>query len=304
MTAAAFDAHRALLDWYERHQRDLPWRRDPSPYRVFVSELMLQQTQVDRVIPYFERFVERFPTVHALAAASRVEVIQVWAGLGYNRRAVYLHEAARAIVERHGGEIPDEPGALRALPGIGEYTAGAILSIAFGRDAAAADTNALRVVERFAFGQPTPRAQVSRRARELVPSGRARTWNQALMDLGSSLCTVRAARCLLCPLRAGCKSVDRVGGRAGLLSTAPKPRSPKQPPFTETTRYFRGRMLAALRDLEPDLPIPLERLTQTLTTQGVAEPSVGWGTIGTGLARDGLASLHSDGPQVLVGLPG
>src|SRR5689334_19848011 len=135
----------ALLAWYAAHRRDLPWRRDPTPYRVLISEIMLQQTQVDRVIPYFEQFTTRFPDFAALAAAPRADVIRLWAGLGYNRRAVQLHELARIVVERHDGELPSDREALRALPGIGPYTAGAILSIAFGQDEPALDTNVRRV---------------------------------------------------------------------------------------------------------------------------------------------------------------
>src|SRR5205823_8512178 len=204
--AGLFDPHAALLAWYNGHSRKLPWRANPTPYAVLVSELMLQQTQVDRVVPYFERFVARFPTFEALAGGPRAEVIRLWSGLGYNRRAVNLHQAAAIVVERHDGELPAERAALEAVPGIGPYAAGAILSIAFGHDEVAPDTNVRRVIGRYALGgSPTARA-ADEAARQLIPPSRAGDWNQALMDLGSALCLNRQPRCLLCPLVSGCRS--------------------------------------------------------------------------------------------------
>src|SRR5581483_3414306 len=144
----------ALLAWYGAHRRDLPWRRDPTPYRVLISEIMLQQTQVDRVVPYFAAFMARFPDFKALAEAPRADVIRAWAGLGYNRRAVHLHLLAHEVVERYGSELPVDRQALLGLPGIGPYTAGAILSIAFGQDEPALDTNVRRVVSRVAYSTP------------------------------------------------------------------------------------------------------------------------------------------------------
>lgn len=295
MQKNSFDPQAALLDWYALHQRDLPWRRAPTPYRVLVSELMLHQTQVDRVVPYFERFLGRFPTIAALADASRAVVIQAWAGLGYNRRAVYLHELARIVHERYQDVIPDSFQALRALPGVGDYTAGAVLSIGFGCDVPALDTNADRVIGRFVFGGAAPRRQVAELARVLLPAGRSRDWNQALMDLGSSLCTASAPRCVLCPLRPGCQG-------AGL--TAPVVRKRETSPFRETTRYFRGRMLAALRKLGAGETAKISDLATSLRVLGVAEPAVGWNAIGNALARDGLATIDRTGGEPAIGLPG
>jgi A/G-specific adenine glycosylase len=225
-------------------------------------------------------------------------VIGAWAGLGYNRRAVYLHELARQVFERFAGIIPEDQKTLRTLPGIGEYTAGAVLSIGFGHDALAIDTNAERVIARFAFKGAAGRREVRDHAWELLPSGRARDWNQALMDLGSSLCTAHAPRCLLCPLQPGCLSAGR--------PARPTPRRATTP-FGETTRYFRGRMLAALRDLGAGRTAPVSEVATGLRVQGVAEPAVGWDVIGAGLARDGLACIEATDPEIpggqRIGLP-
>ncbi|MSQ22943.1 MAG: A/G-specific adenine glycosylase [Chloroflexi bacterium] len=289
----AFDPHTALLDWYGQYQRDLPWRRDPTPYRVLVSEIMLHQTQVDRVVPFFDRFLQRFPTLAVLATASRAEVIGAWGGLGYNRRAVYLHELARVAVERYGGVLPQDRSALEALPGVGPYTAGAVLSIAFGQDEPAVDTNVERVIARYFGTGSIPKAALNQNARELVPPGQAREWNQALMDLGSSICRARAPRCLLCPLVPGCASAG---------DAAPMPKR-KSDVFLESSRYYRGRMLAMLRGLAPGEGVPLSEIGQSLASQGVAEPKEGWGAIGQRLADDGLAEVRHSAQETRIALP-
>jgi A/G-specific adenine glycosylase len=201
----------ALLAWYDRHRRDLPWRappgQRPDPYRVWLSEIMLQQTTVPTVGPYFERFAARWPTLGALAAASLDEVLHAWQGLGYYARARNLHACARAVVARHDGQIPDDVAALRALPGIGDYTAAAIAAIAFGRPLPAVDGNVERVVARiFAEATPLPAAKPHLRAlaASLVPAERAGDFAQAVMDLGAMICTPRRPRCVLCPWRDAC----------------------------------------------------------------------------------------------------
>jgi A/G-specific adenine glycosylase len=198
-----------LLNWYDRHARSLPWRTEPTPYRVWVSEIMLQQTRVETVVPYFDRWMQRFPTLQALASAAEQEVLQVWEGLGYYSRARNLHRAAQEVVQQQGGQIPSEREALERLPGIGRYTAGAIASIAFGRDEPALDANIRRVLARvFNVDLPARSPAGEKRLWELakitLPSGRAGDYNQALMDLGSSICTPRAPACLLCPLATRC----------------------------------------------------------------------------------------------------
>ncbi len=199
-----------LLAWAEAHLRPLPWRRNRTPYRVWVSEIMLQQTQVQTVIPYFERWMARFPAVEALAQADLDEALKLWAGLGYYARCRNLHRAAQRVVERYGGQLPADREALLALPGIGLYTAGAILSLAFDQDAAVLDGNVRRVLSRLYAIDDDPKAQSTRRklwalAEALIPPGRAGLFNEALMDLGATLCAPRTPRCGLCPLRPLCR---------------------------------------------------------------------------------------------------
>jgi len=200
-----------LLAWYDRHRRSLPWRAAagsrPDPYRVWASEIMLQQTTVAAVKPYYERFMARFPSVRALAEAPSEEVMQAWAGLGYYSRARNLHACAKAVVEQHGGRFPDSEEGLRALPGIGAYTAGAVAAIAFDRPAAAVDGNVERVMTRlFAIEAELPgaRPQVRDKVLALLPPGRPGDFAQALMDLGATICTPRNPACGLCPWREPC----------------------------------------------------------------------------------------------------
>ena len=222
----------SLLFWYDRHRRDLPWRAPPGrpadPYRVWLSEIMLQQTTVPTVGPYFARFVARWPDFASLAAASLDEVLHAWQGLGYYARARNLHACARAVATRHGGELPDDPAALRKLPGIGEYTAAAISAIAFDRPLAAVDGNVERVMARiFAVDAPLPGAKPQLRAlaESLVPATRPGDFAQALMDLGAVLCTPRRPRCVLCPWREACAAVA-AGSAEKLPVQAAKPERP------------------------------------------------------------------------------
>jgi A/G-specific adenine glycosylase len=218
-----------LLDWYDRHRRRLPWRPLPGepadPYRVWLSEIMLQQTGVKSVAPYFEKFVGRWPNVDALGHASMDEVLRMWAGLGYYSRARNLHACAVAVLRDHGGAFPDTEEGLRSLPGIGPYTAAAIAAIAFGRRTMPVDGNIERVVSRlFAVEEPLPQAKLLIRqlAATLLGASRAGDSAQALMDLGSSICTPRKPACVLCPLFAGC-----LGRARGEQETYPR-KSPKK----------------------------------------------------------------------------
>jgi A/G-specific adenine glycosylase len=221
-----------LLAWYDRHRRTLPWRaaageRTP-PYRVWLSEIMLQQTTVATVGEYFRRFVERWPTVEALAAAPQDEVLSAWAGLGYYARARNLHACARTVAERHGGRFPEDEAALRALPGIGPYTAAAIRAIAFDIPASAVDGNVERVIARLhAIETPLPDAkpEIADRAARLVPQQRAGDYAQAMMDLGATVCVPRSPRCVICPLMSGCKA-RKIGIAEELPRRAPKALKP------------------------------------------------------------------------------
>ncbi|MEF8793606.1 A/G-specific adenine glycosylase [Thiohalorhabdus sp.] len=200
-----------LLDWYREMGRSLPWRGLSDPYPVWVSEIMLQQTQVATVRPYYHRFLERLPTIRSLADADEDEVLALWSGLGYYSRARNLHAAARRIRDDHGGVFPDDYEAVVALPGIGPSTAGAILSAAFNQDHAILDGNVKRVLTRIdavlEYPGRTPVArQLWRRAQELTPPGRAADYNQAIMDLGATLCTRNNPRCGICPIRGHCQA--------------------------------------------------------------------------------------------------
>ncbi len=206
-TVRAFQ--RRLIAWYHTHGRDLPWRRTRDPYAILVSEVMLQQTQVQRAMLYYDKFLQRYPTVEDLAGADEGEVRETWAGLGYYARARNLQRTAQKIVSEYKGRFPRKTRELTALPGIGQYTAGAVLSFAFRRDAAILDTNAARVLTRF-FALP-PEWQTTgflwTVARQVTPSGQAHLFNQAIMDLGATICIARTPRCSVCPLRRGCRSV-------------------------------------------------------------------------------------------------
>ena len=200
---------RALLEWYDTHRRDLPWRGTRDPYAIWVSEIMLQQTQVARVAEYFARWMARFPTVQALAEASLDDVLKLWEGLGYYSRARNLHKAAKVIVEERQGRFPRTAAEWQKLPGVGPYTAAAIASIAFGEPVAALDGNLKRVLARVCLVETPINTPEGTRllhdiAQAMVPSQRAGDWNQALMDVGAEICTPRSPRCLLCPVQTHC----------------------------------------------------------------------------------------------------
>lgn len=295
--------------WFERAARPLPWRAPGvSAWGVLVSEFMLQQTQAARVAPRWVAFVERWPTPAALAAASDADVLRAWDRLGYPRRARWLRQCAVAIVERHGGEVPRDADALRALPGIGPYTAAAVASFAFGRPTAVVDTNVRRVIARAALGAAEAWAPSASRDeaeyRALVPEPapgdesarrRAVTWNAAAMELGALVCTARTPDCAACPIADACAWV--AAGRP--VGTVAGPARRRQPAYAGSDREMRGRILAALRaahggvdehDLRsvavaPDAPGDGERFRRALE----------------GLASDGLVERR-DGHR--VALPG
>jgi A/G-specific adenine glycosylase len=296
---------RTLLRWHERNGRaDLPWRRRRSAYRTLVSEFMLQQTQVDRVVPSFERFVARFPTLAALAAASPGDVMREWRGLGYNARALRLHAVAREIVENHRARIPKETATLRAMPGIGRYTAAAIRAFAYDLPDAAVDTNARRVLHRLAFGiEHPPRAslrELETLAHTLVPPGRSHDWNAALMDLGSRICTARAPKCSLCPLRRRCAAAP-LDAAALERARAKHLRRPKGEavPFAQSARHARGRIVDRLRDLPPGQRISLLDLHRELRGSLPQRSPAQIRALVDALAGEGLVCLQDDN----VGLP-
>jgi A/G-specific adenine glycosylase len=243
------EIRRRLLAWYDAHRRELPWRAGegerPDPYRVWLSEVMLQQTRVETVKGYYERWLQRFPTLAALAEAPLDGVLKQWEGLGYYSRARNLHRAAREVAERHGGAVPDDPESFRALPGVGRYTAGAVMSIAFGHEEPVVDGNVRRVLARWA-DEPEPRdAELWAAAAALVPGERPGDLNQALMELGATVCTPRSPDCGRCPVREHC-----VAFAAGTQEIRPLPKRAKPLPHEREAVAVverEGRLLLARR---------------------------------------------------------
>jgi A/G-specific adenine glycosylase len=254
----------AILDWYDRARRDLPWRRTTDPYAILVSEVMLQQTQVARVLPRYEAWIERWPTAQALAAATSADVLREWVGLGYNSRALRLREAC-AIVAREGW--PRDAARLRALPGVGPYTAAAVASFAFGEPIAAVDTNVRRVAQRLGHAPDA-----------LLPRDRASEWNHALMELGALVCGARRARCDECPAARWCAARGRV-------EPVPRAATARRERFEDSNRWVRGRIVAALAAGDP-LPdgIDADRLERALD----------------GLLRDGLLTRAALGFRLVA----
>jgi A/G-specific adenine glycosylase len=248
----------ALLRWYGRVRRPLPWRGTRDPYALLVSEVMLQQTQAARVVPYYEAFLARFPDPAALAAAAPRDVLEAWSGLGYNRRALALQAAARQVV------ADGWPADLTRLPGVGPYTAAAVGSFAWDRQTAAVDTNVRRVLERH-DGRARRPPELAARAQQLLPPGEAATFNQAMMELGATVCRSRAPSCAECPIRRGCRAHAHGGPAA-----PPRRRGAER--FEDTDRWARGRILAALIAGDAPPAIEPERRERALA----------------GLERDGL----------------
>jgi A/G-specific adenine glycosylase len=277
--------HAPILAWYAAAQRDLPWRRPgTSPWAVLVSELMLQQTPVARVLPAYDGWLERWPTPADLAAEPSGEAVRMWGRLGYPRRALRLHAAACAIVERHGGEVPSDHAELRALPGVGEYTAAAVASFAFGQRHAVLDTNVRRVLARAVTGQPLPPASLTRAERAMawdqVPDedAVAATWAVAVMELGALVCTAASPRCEACPVRDRCAWV--AAGSPAYDGPARRTQA-----WAGTDRQCRGRLMAVLR----------------ATTGPVHASSLEAAWPGTEQRERCLAGLAADGLAVQVG---
>jgi A/G-specific adenine glycosylase len=297
-----------LLTWYAEHRRDLPWRRTRDPYALVTVELMSQQTGVERIAPRWTRFIERFPSWQAIASASVGDVIREWQGLGYNRRAVSLHRMARAIVERFGGQLPTDRPTLLELPGVGPYTADAILSFVHGQDVPAIDVNLRRVIGRVAFGhERASDADLLAVARAALPRGRSSDWNQALMDFASLQCTLRRPAHLFCPLRDVC----RFARAEPSVEATPYPTAEERPrrlaaerkaPFVGSTRYLRGRIVEALRPLRDGQTLTLDDLRAAVAAEGVAS-AADPGALVAGLVRDGLVHEHEVDGQARYSLP-
>jgi A/G-specific adenine glycosylase len=305
-----------LFDWYCAYGRNLPWRRTRDPYHILVSEIMLQQTQVDRVIPKYLAFLERFPTLADLAHAAPGDVIRAWAGLGYNRRALNLQRTAQAVLSEHGGTFPQTPAELEHLPGIGPYTAGAVACFAFEHDVAFMDTNIRRVIRRVFVGPEdapptTSDRDLLRIAETALPRGEGYLWNQAIMELGAMVCTAARPRCAVCPLRPECKAYA-AWKAADETVFADRPATPRSArvvaerpaPYLNSNRYFRGRIIATLRDLPPGASIDLDRLGPQVKDDWSTGDHAWLLGIVQGLAADGLLVVRDAevGP-ISVALP-
>ncbi len=297
--------HSTLLLWFEENSRDLPWRRTRNPYHILVSEIMLQQTQVDRVLPKYLAFLEQFPTIEDLAKAPTGDVIRAWAGLGYNRRAVNLQRAARTVLEEHSGVFPRDVAALRALPGIGPYTAGAVACFAFEQDVAFMDTNIRRVIQRLFVGPEEQgiagEARLLQIAERAVPVGQGWVWNQAIMELGALICTASSPSCWRCPLHRECRAYNtrRVTDEQmfdGELTVKPQTRprrvaERREAPFTGSNRFYRGRIVDALRNATANDGLSLDELGRRIKDEYDQSDSEWLLTLVNALAKDGLITF-------------
>lgn len=241
---------RSVLAWYDQGHRDLPWRRTRDPYRIWISEIMLQQTRAETVVSYYERFLARYPDVEALASCDEEELLKYWEGLGYYSRARSLHKAAKIIVRDYGGKLPRDVESLRALPGVGDYTAGAIASIAYGLAAAAVDGNVERVICRYdavtdEVGSPAVRRKIAARAQELVPRDRPGAFANAMMEMGAVMCTPRNPACLICPVRESCRGYAQ--GIAAQLPRKPKKKAQRVEERAVMLAFCEGRVLIVKR---------------------------------------------------------
>jgi len=278
----------AVLTWGQGGRRDLPWRRTRDPWAILVSELMLQQTQVGRVVPKYHAFLARFPDPVACASAGAGAVLEAWQGLGYNRRAISLHRAATAVVERHDGHLPHTLAELVALPGIGPYTARAVLAFAFEQPAGVVDTNAARVLARAVAGRRLTWREVQTLADDMVPEGRSWAWNQAMLDLGATICTSRSPRCDRCPLAAGGHCAWAAGGLPPPdPAAASAGTSGRQSRFAGSDRQGRGRVVDALRRGS----VPFHALA---VVAGWPDDPARAARVAAGLVADGLAAATEE----------
>lgn len=304
--------HLSLLPWYASTRRDLPWRATNDPYAILVSEVMLQQTQVDRVLPKYRQFLEAFPTLADLAQTSTAEVLSIWVPLGYNRRAVNLQAIARQVMAEYGGKLPSTVSDLLKLKGIGRYTAGAIACFAYHQQVATVDTNIFRVLHRAFLGLELPQARLSTNAmftfaEQLLPSNEAYNWNQALMDMGATICTSANPQCARCPLQEHCIAYEEMSQQSlfpsgtvlrQMRKVAEKKTAYAAQPFTGSNRYFRGRVVAHLRTLPRHERLGLSELGQVLKTDFQTEDLPWLEKLLAGLKRDGLVEWTEDGVRL------
>jgi A/G-specific adenine glycosylase len=298
--------HRHLFRWYSANKRPLPWRRTNDPYKILISEIMLQQTQVSRVVEKYPAFLKQFPTIHKLTSASKASVIRAWQGLGYNNRAVRLWEFARVVVSHHKGKIPNDPEATQTLPGIGQYTAHALGCFAFNQNLAVVDVNICRVLSRIFWRMRNiheykEAATIWNFAGSILPRGRASDWNQALMDFGATICTAQKPICSACPISRICSSyevflkIDRTRRR--------KKRSTERLYGGQPIRIYRGRIVEQLRRLNGKSSIDVHSLGR-LIKPNFSRKETDWLTsILSKLQREGLLHLRRSGSTLVARLP-
>lgn len=294
-TALPPAARDALLAWYDARGRQIAFRASRDPYAILVSEVMAQQTQISRVVPAWIAFLERFPTLQTLAAATPAEVVRAWRGMGYDRRALNLRRAAQAIVVEHGGRLPEDVAALERLPGIGPYTARAVAAIAFGRPVGAVDTNVRRVLGRAlglgAGASPAATRAMQAAADASIEPARPGDWTHAVMDLGATICRPRSPRCADCPIARWCRSAGEARPAKRPEPTAKRP----SVPFESTTRWLRGRILDRLRSADEaawtTIDGPIGGHDAAAVTKAVAA-----------LASDGLIEIDAEGDRLTARL--
>ncbi len=296
-------ARSILLSWYHRNRRELVWRTTTNPYEILVSEIMLQQTQVRRVQEKLPAFLSQFPTVRALASASGASVLRAWRGMGYNNRAIRLRDLARQLVDRHQANIPAELPALINLPGIGHYTAHALLCFAFGKRVPVVDVNILRVLSRLFWKMNSPAEKIDERsiwkfAATILPRD-ASAWNQALMDLGATVCLARRPQCSRCPIRSVCRSVH-----LGALSPSPPIRVTASEPRHAglPRRIWRGRLVEHLRSLEDHQAIPLGAVGRAIKPAFRTSELPWLLGVARALERDGVVTLVQQGRGIRIRL--
>jgi A/G-specific adenine glycosylase len=286
---------KSLLQWYSRNARPLPWRKTRNPYRILISEIMLQQTQVSRVLQMYPKFIKRFPNFQILARAGTGDVIRAWAGMGYNNRAVHLHQAAIRVIQDYGGRLPADIVLLRQLPGIGQYTAHAVACFSFGQHTAVVDTNVRRILARL-FPKMACSQNEWELAESVLPKRNAYEWNQALMELGSVFCTAANPGCAGCPLKRYCPSAFQVQSR-------PRINKSRNERAIIPNRIYRGRVVALVRMFSRRRRMESYRLLKVLRPGDAKRNQKWFSLLLTGLQRDGLIQIHTQRMKTYVSLP-
>lgn len=284
------NCHRAILQWYRHHGRKLPWRRTKDPFRILVSEVMLQQTQVSRVLQKYPPFLRRFPTLSRLARASQADVLRAWQGMGYNNRAVRLHRLAKKVKKEFNGSLPGAINDLQSLPGVGRYTAHAVACFAFHQHVPVVDTNIARVLSRLL---PRQRADLWSLAERLLPNRKAYDWNQALMDLGATVCTASNPRCGQCPLSRSCPSSFRVKPIGGVARREPGRDG-------VPNRIYRGRVIELLRNLNGTRFISANAVGKIIKSSYTPKDRIWLSRLLGSLEEDGLVALRKKRRDIFI----